>query len=155
MPEGLLSIRHAQRSFVEEEEDLAGLAAERGVGELYGALHEGLSRLCDQVGTTQSNVTYRWRSPSGGRTALVSIYPKVSSPEVGLLADIRVEDLAKQLGIESTELRGALPRQVFPRQISGFYIYDEGYAFQSREEIDRFLAKLGGAAGVPLVDSSP
>ncbi|HEX6901007.1 MAG TPA: hypothetical protein VF789_14885 [Thermoanaerobaculia bacterium] len=122
--------------------DLAKLAADLGVGELYTALHEGLSRLCDQVGTTQSNVTYRWRSPSGGRTALVSIHPKVSGPETGLLSDVRVEELAKQLGLDPTDLRAALPDRVLPREIPGLYLYAEGYAFRTREEIERFLERI-------------
>jgi len=127
-------------------EDLASLADDRGVGALYKALHEDLSRLCDQVGTTQSNVSYRWRSPSGSRTALVSVYPKVSGPEPGLIADIRVEDLAKQLGLALPDLRAALPEKLRPRQIPGLYVYAEGFAFRTREDIDRFVAKLEGAA---------
>lgn len=123
-------------------EELTKMAGDRGVGGLYAELHEGLSRLCDQVGTTQSNVTYRWRSPSGGRTALVSVHPKVSGPEMGLLADIRVEDLAKQLGLDPADLRAALPGKVLPRQIPGFYFYAEGYAFRAPEEIERFLASI-------------
>lgn len=127
-------------------EDLAALAEARSVGDLYKALHEGLSQLADQVGTTQSNVTYRWRSLSGSRNALVSVYPKVSGrPEPGLLADIRVDDLARQLEIPPADLRAALPaKQIQPRQIPGLYLYAEGYAFRSREEIDRFLEALGG-----------
>lgn len=123
-------------------EDLAKMAGDRGVGGLYAALHEGLSRLCDQVGTTQSNVTYRWRSPSGGRTALVSVHPRVSSPETGLLSDIRVEDLAKQLDLDPADLRAALPKRILPRQVPGFYFYAEGYAFSRREEIERFLGSI-------------
>ena len=125
-------------------EELAALAEARGVGDLYDSLHEGLSQVADQVGTTQSNVTYRWRSPEGSRNALVSVYPKVSGlPEPGLLADIRVDDLARQLDLQPADLRASLPaKQIQARQIPGLYLYAEGYAFRSREEIDRFLAKL-------------
>lgn len=123
-------------------EDLAELAAERGVGDLYRLLHEGLSRLSDQVGTTQSNVTYRWRSPSGGRSALVSVHPKVSDPQTGLIADIRVDDLARQIGLSPADLRVALPERLGPKQIPGLYLYSEGYAFRNREDVERFLGKL-------------
>jgi hypothetical protein len=128
-------------------DELAGIAESRGVGDLYGALHDGLSHLSDQVGTTQSNVTYRWRSPSGSRTALVSVYPKLSAPEPGLIADIRVDDLAKRFGLPADDLRAVLP--VLPKHIPGLFLYAEGYAFRTREEIDWFLARLGGtrAAG--------
>ena len=127
-------------------EDLTKMAVDRGVGGLYAALHEGLARLCDQVGTTQSNVTYRWRLPSGGRTALVSVHPKASGPDAGLLADIRVEDLAKQLGLDPADLRADLPNKVLPRQIPGLYLYAEGYAFRTREEIERFLGSVSQGA---------
>jgi hypothetical protein len=121
-------------------DELAAMAESRGVGDLYGALHEGLSRLSDQVGTTQSNVSYRWRSPSGSRTALVSVYPKLSGPEPGLIADIRVDDLAKLSGLPADDLRAILP--VLPKHVPGLYLYAEGYAFRTREEIDRFLGVI-------------
>jgi hypothetical protein len=126
-------------------EGLATLAAEREVGDLYRALHEGLSRLSDQVGTTQSNVTYRWRSPSGGREALVSVHPKASGPQPGLIADVRVEGLARQLGLTPEDLRAALPEKL-PARPPGLsvYLYGEGYAFRSLEEVGRFLARLEG-----------
>lgn len=128
-------------------EDLAGLAFDRGVGDLYQALHEGLSRLSDQVGTTQSNVTYRWHVPAGGRSALVSVHPKVSDPTVGLIADIRVDDLARHLGLDAAALRAALPEKLRRGQIAGLYMYAEGYPFRTRDEIEQFLRKLesGGA----------
>ena len=65
---------------------------------------------------------------------------------MGLLADIRVEDLAKQLGLDPADLRAALPRKVLPRQIPGFYFYAEGYAFRTREEIERFLRSINSGA---------
>jgi hypothetical protein len=126
--------------------ELAKLAEDRGVGTLYSGLHEGLSRLCDQVGTTQSNVSYRWRSLTGSRTALVSVYPKASGPESGLIADIRVDDLAKQLGLAPNDLRAALSERLLPRQIPGLFVYAEAYAFRTHEDVDRFLAKLAGAS---------
>ncbi len=129
-------------------EDLAALAEARGAGDLYNALHQGLSQLADQVGTTQSNVSYRWRSSEGSRNALVSVYPKVSGlPEPGLVADIRVAELARQLGLPTDNLRGALPAtRIQSYQMAGLGLYAEGYAFRSREEIDRFFAKLGSAS---------
>ena len=130
-------------------EDLASLAADRGVGDLYGALYEGLSRLSDQVGTTQSNVTYRWHAPTGGRTALVSVHPKLSDPQSGLMTDIRVDDLARQLGLDPNDLRAALPEKLRPRQIPGFYFYAEGYPFRTQAEIDQFLRKLEGGTLCP------
>jgi hypothetical protein len=123
-------------------EDLANLAADRGVGELYQVLHEGLLRLSDQVGTTQSNVTYRWRTPAGSRSALVSVHPKVSDPKAGLMADIRVDDLARQLDLDPTALRDALPEKLRNGQIPGLYLYAEGYSFRTTKEVDRFLWKL-------------
>lgn len=123
-------------------DELASLAAERKVGELYSALHDGLSRLSDQVGTTQSNVTYRWNMPAGGRAALVSLHPKVSDPEAGLMADIRVGDLARHFGLDVAALRASLPDKLQRGQIPGLYLYDEGYSFRSQSEIDRFLRKL-------------
>ncbi|MEA2603163.1 MAG: hypothetical protein QOF89_4155 [Acidobacteriota bacterium] len=123
-------------------EELADIATERGVGDLYRLLHEGLSRLSNQVGTTQSNVTYRWRSPSGGRSALVSVHPKASGPEPGLIADIRVDDLARQIGLAPDDLRAALPDKLRPKQIPGLYLYAEGHAFRNREDVERFLGKL-------------
>ena len=126
-------------------DDLAGLAVERGVGDLYRSMHEGLSQICDQVGTTQSNVTYRWRTPAGNRSALISVYPKVSSPDAGLMVDIRVDELARHLGLDPTDLRGTLPgRQLRRGQIQGLYLYGEGYPFRTQDEIDRFLRKLEG-----------
>jgi hypothetical protein len=121
------------------------LAETRGVGDLYGALHEGLIDLADQVGTTQSNVTYRWRSTSGSRSALISVYPKVSGlPEPGLIADIRVDELAQQRSLQPSDLRAALPaKQIHSREIPGLYLYAEGFAFRTRGEVDGFLAKLG------------
>lgn len=132
-------------------EELAAIAEASGVGELYSALHQGLSQLADQVGTTQSNVSYRWRSPEGSRNALVSVYPKVSGlPEPGLVADIRVAELAGLLGLPQADLRGALPAtRIQSYQMAGLGLYAEGYAFRIHEEIDRFLAKLEAAsAGV-------
>jgi hypothetical protein len=83
----------------------------------------------------------------GSRTALISVYPKVSGPEPGLIADIRVDDLARQFALPTADLRAALPAtRVPPRQIPGLYLYARGYAFPSRDEIDRFLTKLGAAA---------
>jgi hypothetical protein len=133
-------------------EELASLADERGVGALYQTLHDSLSRLSDQVGTTQSNVSYRWRTQSGSRVALVSVYPKVSSPDLGLVADIRVDDLAVQFDLGADELRTALPEQLRPRQVD-LYLYADGYAFRDRDEIQRFLAKL--ESGRDVVDRRP
>ena len=127
-------------------DELASLADEHGVGDLYTALYEGLRPLCDQVGTTKSNVSFRWRPSEGGSPlALVSVYPKASDFERGLIADIRVEELARQLRLAVEDLRGALPARL-PKDSAPIYIYAEGYAFRSREEIDRFLAKLGTGA---------
>jgi hypothetical protein len=125
-------------------EGLATLAGDRGVGDLYQAIHEGLSRLSDQVGTTQSNVTYRWRSPSGGREALVSVHPKASGPQPGLIADVRVEGLARQLGLTPEELRAYLPEKLPPQK--GLYLYGEGFAFRSLEDVRRFLEQVDGAS---------
>lgn len=126
-------------------DDLAGLAAERGVGDLFRTMHEGLSQICDQVGTTQSNVTYRWRTPEGGRSALVSIHPKVSSPDSGLVVDVRVDELARHLGLDIADLRSALPDQPLRRGgVRDLYLYGEGYLFRTEDEIDRFLHKLAG-----------
>jgi hypothetical protein len=126
-------------------EELAALAEERGVGDLYGAMHQGLSRLAHQVGTTQSNVSYRWRSASGGRNALVSVHPKVSGlPEPGLVADIRVDVLAEQLRLPQSDLRAALPARRI-QEMDGLGLYAEGYGFRSLEEIERFLRVLGGS----------
>ena len=127
-------------------DELAGIAGDRGVGELYRALHDGLSRLSDQVGTTQSNVTYRWRLPSGGRAALISVHPKASGPQPGLIADIRVEDLARHLGLAPEDLRASLPEKLPAKKIPGLYLYAEGYAFRSLEEVERFLARVGGTS---------
>ena len=132
-------------------EDLASLAVDRGVGDLYRILHQGLSRLSDHVATTQSNVSYRWRTPAGSRVALVSVYPKVSGPATGLMADIRVDDLARQFDLGPAALRGALPEKLRRGQIPGLYLYAEGYPFRSMEEVDRFLRSLecgGEEAGV-------
>jgi len=125
-------------------EGLAEIAAERGVGELYRNLHDSLTHLCDQVGTTQSNVTYRWRVPAGGRSALVSVHPKASSSHLGLIADIRVDDLSRHLNIPSESLRAALPAKLEPRQIPGLYLYGEGYAFRKKDEVGRFLRAISG-----------
>lgn len=125
-------------------DELAGIAGDRGVGELYRALHDGLSRLSDQVGTTQSNVTYRWRLPTGGRAALISVHPKASGPQPGLIADIRVEDLARHLGLTPEDLRAALPEKLPAKKIPGLYLYAEGYAFRSLEGVERFLERLQG-----------
>jgi hypothetical protein len=124
-------------------EDLAGIADERGVGELYRTLHDGLTHLCDQVGTTQSNVTYRWRVPAGGRSALVSVHPKASSSELGLIADIRVDDLSRHLNLPPESLRAALSDKLEPRKTPGLYLYGEGYAFRKADEIGRFLSAIG------------
>lgn len=126
-------------------EDLVGLADERGVGDLYRALYEGLRPLCDQVGTTQSNVSFRWRSAETGSRALVSVYPNASDSERGLMADIRVEDLARQFRLAIVDLRGALPTRL-PSESVPVYLYAEGYGFQNCEQIDRFVAKLSAAA---------
>ena len=123
-------------------DELAGIAGDRGVGELYRAL-QGLSRLSDQVGTTQSNVTYRWRLPTGGRAALNSVHPKASGLQPGPIADIRVEDLARHLGLAPKDLRAALPEKLPAKKIPGLYLYAEGYAFRSLEEVERFLARVG------------
>jgi hypothetical protein len=126
-------------------DELASLADEHGVGDLYNALYEGLRPLCDQIGTTQSNVSFRWRSPdSGSRLALVSVYPKASDSEHGLIADIRVEELARQLHLAVEDLRSALPPRL-PGNSAPIYLYAEGYAFWSRKEVDSFLAKLESA----------
>jgi hypothetical protein len=126
-------------------EELAALAEARGVSDLYGAMHQGLSRLAHQVGTTQSNVSYRWRSASGGRNALVSVHPKVSGlPEPGLVADIRVDVLAEQLRLPQPDLRAALPARRI-QEMDGLGLYAEGYGFRSLEEIERFLRVLGGS----------
>lgn len=127
-------------------EGVAILAGERGVGDLYRVLHEGLSRMSDQVGTTQSNVTYRWRSPSGGREALVSVHPKVSGPQGGLIADIRIEGLARELGLTPEDLRAVLPEKLPAKKMRGLYLYGEGYAFRNLAEIRRFLEKVDGAS---------
>lgn len=127
-------------------DDLAGLAVEHGVGDLYSTMHDGLSQVCDQVGTTQSNVTYRWRTPAGSRSALVSIHPKVSSPDSGLMVDIRVDDLALQLGLDTADLRSALPGPQLRRgEIRNLYLYGEGYRFRTHDETDRFVRKILGS----------
>jgi hypothetical protein len=132
-------------------DELAGLADEHGVGDLYNALYEGLRPLCDQIGTTKSNISFRWRSSEGGsRNSLVSVYPKASASEHGLIADIRVEELARQLHLAVEDLRGALPAKLL-QDSAPIYLFAEGYAFRSREEVDRFLAKLGSAAR-PVVE---
>ena len=128
-------------------EDLASLATDRGVGDLYRTLHEGLSRLSDQVGTTQSNVTYRWRTSTGSRAALVSVHPKVSDASTGLMADIRVDDLARHLGLDAADLQAALPGKLRRGQIPGLYLYAEGYPFRTQDEVERFLRKLEGGGG--------
>jgi hypothetical protein len=133
-------------------EELASLADEHGVGALYRDLYDGLARLCDQVGTTQSNVSFRWRSAIGSRAALVSVYPKASDPQHGLVADIRVGDLARQLGLAVDDLRAALPARIRPAEIP-LYLYAEGYAFRSGEEIGRLLAKL--ESGTPKPTAMP
>jgi hypothetical protein len=70
----------------------------------------------------------------------------VSGPETGLLTDIRVEDLAKQLDLDPADLRTALPKRILPRQIPGFYFYSEGYAFHTQEKIERFLGSISRSA---------
>jgi hypothetical protein len=127
-------------------EDLVRLADDRGVGDLYRALYDGLKTLCDQVGTTKSNVSFRWRSAeTGSRTSLVSVYPNASDSERGLVTDIRVEDLARQFRLTIVDLRGALPARL-TSESAQVYLYAEGYAFRNREEIARFVAKLRAAA---------
>jgi hypothetical protein len=125
-------------------------------GTVYGCTtrgsHPGLFKFCSfgaisAESPRRTAATCRSDVP-GESPALVSVYPKVSGrPEPGLLADVRVDDLARQLDLQPADLRAALPaKQIQARQIPGLYLYAEGYAFRSREEIDRFLAKLEGAA---------
>jgi hypothetical protein len=63
--------------------------------------------------------------------------------------DIRVDDLARQLGLAPEDFRAALPEKLRPKKIPGLYLYAEGYAFRNHEEIERFLGKLeqGSASG--------
>ena len=80
---------------------------------------------------------------------MVSVHPKMSGlPEPGLIADIRVDVLAEQLGLPQSDLRAALPpKRIQSYEIPDFFLYAEGYGFRSLEEIDRFLGVLRGAAG--------
>ncbi len=77
-------------------------------------------------------------------------------PEPGLVAELRVAELARQLGLSPDDLRAALPAtRIQSYQMAGLGLYAEGYAFRSREEIDRFLAKLGSAAASGAADGPP
>ncbi len=71
----------------------------------------------------------------------------MSDPIVGLVADIRVNDLARHFGLDPADLRTTLSEKLRPRQVPGLYLYDEGYSFRTQEEIEQFLGKLKGGGG--------
>jgi hypothetical protein len=128
-------------------DEMVAQADASGVGDLYRYAVDGLSKHF-AIGTTRSTTGFKIRGEHGQLIAF-NLRPFESAPEKGLHFEAYVQRLATYLGMEQEALEAALPanreRWVYAdAEQNAEWIGCKGY-FQSKSEIDRWLAVVGTA----------
>lgn len=134
---GTASKRNSRLDF----DQLSQIANERGVGDLFNALVEGLKMSFDGMGRTRSSLTFKGRRGSG-KGVMISLIPKDEEQAEGLKFQIYEKRLLEYLGIERNDLISVLPRDHHAWEyVAGSGPDWCGYEgrFTSMEEVKAFL----------------
>jgi hypothetical protein len=128
--------------------ELAALAAEQGVGELYSQSAETLGLFLSR-GTTRSSIGFT-TVLDGGRKTIVSLIPTKSTRESGLHFQIYFQRFCQWLGLEEKDALSLLPenRVEWKYYASAGPDYS-GYAgyLSDSDQVGRFLDGVRAKAG--------
>jgi hypothetical protein len=126
-------------------EELQSIAERNGVGELYKRLVVGLSAHFDQKGTTRTTATFIGVI-DGSRNTILSLVPGASNPNRGMCCHTYIERFCRYFGLERDEAVGLLPVDSSEGEAwkGGPPMYFS--FFKDTDEVDRFLAGLGGTS---------
>jgi len=120
------------------------LAESNGVGDLYKALIEGLTRRFDWSGATGSSKTFIGEF-NGSRKTVVSLIPGESNPDDGVRFQVYINRLAKYLKTDAGEATSLLPENKtdwkYTKDASDDWAGFVGF-FKTAEEADHFLVEM-------------
>lgn len=131
-------------------EEFEDIAAEKGVGELFGEAMALLSPLFIKYRRFQSNVSFVGEF-RGSRSAMVNLIPPQSSDHEGLAFQVYSLRLAERFGVAEDEIREALPSA--SRGWSYVKTDDEQYRgfqghFSDANQVKRLVHLLAGPGAV-------
>ena len=135
--------KKAGKSQHRSELEMQQLAIEKGVGEKYSDIMQGLSGWADEVFFGVSAVSYYCEIKEGGKSAakcLVSIYLNSSSAAKGLHMQVMVDRVARYLKLDREDVLASLPvagtLKTFSNKDAG-----EGYEFHlhASDNIDALI----------------
>ena len=136
-------------------EELAAIAEEKGVGDLYRHAVEGLEPHL-QKHTTRSSVSFT-STIDESRKTVISLLPRESSTADGLQFQVYFRRLRISLGLSEAEAEAMLPQRREPwsysKEPGGDWDGYEGF-FANQAEIDRFLDGLKKAQKSPSKSDS-
>lgn len=143
IPESMERERKGEKRTPSDEE-LKAVVEERGVGELFSVLFDGLSRLFDDKRKKYDLVTFYGRQ-DGRLNAIFRIDLSQSDEQKGLVFQVYMTRLAKYLNITEQDCKKLLPADVrewrlyasAPPEYSGC----EG-SFKDKKEVEAFLSRL-------------
>jgi hypothetical protein len=122
-------------------EEFRQIAEEKGVGEVYISLVQGLRPFFDARRRTKSWVNFVGEM-DGSRNTIFNLQPGYSSAEEGLRCRIYIDRLSRYLGAERGQLLAALPAGTKDYEPwTGAPPCVAGY-FRTQEDVTRFLSYL-------------
>jgi hypothetical protein len=143
----------ATKSEKRSEEEMQQLAIEKGVGEKYSDIMQGLSGWADNISFEVSSVAYYCKIVEGdeiGTKCLVSIYLNTSSAAKGLHMQVMVDRVARYLKLGREDVLASLTvagtLKTFSNADAG-----EGYEFHlhATDNIDALIGLLSASQSKP------
>ena len=143
----------AAKSEKRSEEEMQQHAIEKGVGEKYSDIMQGLSGWADNIAFEVSSVAYYCKIVEGdaiGTKCLVSIYLNTSSAAKGLHMQVMVDRMARFLKLDREDILASLPvagtLKTFSNKDAG-----KGYEFHlhASDNIDALIRLLPAKQSKP------
>ena len=129
-----------KRRPIASEEDLRGVAVQRGVAELWDIAISGFGRIAKK-NRTQTTLYFQKLLDEGDR-AVLSVIPGISSDERGLAVVVVFDHLARAFGIDEIKVKqvcGSPAEDTFP---SSYTDADNNY-YLRREQLESLIGLLG------------
>ena len=131
--------------------ELQTLADDKGIGELYRQVRDGVRGVLSAHALTPTDIGYAAQIDGGGRRTVLIISATPSEEDGGLRFTVHATRFNSHLGVQLEELRAYMPEDTQDENVKGWVgsSPDEREnalgltgSFQSVEEVEKFLAGL-------------
>ena len=147
MVERRAGARATKRRRYASEEELRKMAVGNGAGELWDIAIDGFGRIPSaKKNRSQTTLWFNMPLDEGSRGAVLTIYPKESSRERGLVVTVMFEHLLRAFQLDESQVRKVCGPAV-EKKFEGSYSAEDNIFYLCKEKLEALLELLQDKSG--------